>query len=57
VLAAMTEKGLDPESDLPTRHDFIKRVARMLSDMHKRGKIERLGRGKSIQWRLVPQPH
>jgi hypothetical protein len=53
ALAAMVEKGLDPDNDLRTRYDFIKRIARMLSDMHKRGKIERFGRGKSIQWRLT----
>jgi hypothetical protein len=45
---------LDPDNDLRTRYDFTKRVARVLSDMRKASKIERLGRGKSIQWRLAP---
>jgi hypothetical protein len=51
ALAAMREKGLDPG----VRHDFIKRMARQPSGMHSQGKIECLGRGKAIRWRIARQ--
>ncbi len=52
AVAAMRAKGLDPDADIRTRIDFVKRIARVLTDMHRTNKIERLGRGKSIRWQL-----
>jgi hypothetical protein len=53
AVAAMRDKGLSSERDTRTRIDFVKRIARVLTDMHRTNKIERLGRGKSIRWRLA----
>lgn len=53
ALAAMRAKGLNPETDLRTRIDFVKRIARVLSDLARTDKIERIGRGKPARWRLM----
>jgi hypothetical protein len=50
---AMRDKGLDPESDKPTRTDFVRRVALALGDMQRKSKVERIGRGRAMRWRLV----
>jgi hypothetical protein len=49
---AMRDKGLNPDSDRPTRTDFVRRVALALGDMHRKGKVENLGRGRPLRWRL-----
>jgi hypothetical protein len=51
--AAMRDKGLNPEHDKPTRTDFVRRVALALGDMHRKGKIEKIGRGRAMRWRLA----
>jgi len=53
---AMRDKGLNPDNDTHMRSDFIKRLARVLTDMRRHGKIERIGRGKPIRWRLAAGP-
>lgn len=53
AIAAMRDKGLDPDNDPETRTDFVRRVGLQLSDMHRKGKIERLGRGKALRWKLA----
>jgi hypothetical protein len=50
---AMRDKGLDPKNNKPTRTDFVRRVALALGDMHSKGKIEKIGRGRAMQWRLA----
>ena len=50
---AMRDKGLDPENDKPTRTDFVRRVALALGDMHRKGKVEKIGRGRAMRWKLV----
>jgi hypothetical protein len=49
----MRDKGLDPESDKATRTDFVRRVALALGDMHRKGKVEKIGRGRALGWRLA----
>lgn len=52
AITAMRDKGLDPDNDQETRNDFVRRVALQLGEMHRKGKLERLGRGKALRWRL-----
>jgi hypothetical protein len=51
--AAMRDKGLDPENDKPTRTDFVRRVALALGDMDRKGKVEKIGRGRTMRWKLA----
>jgi ISXO2-like transposase domain len=51
---AMRDKGLDPENDKPTRTDFVRRVALALGHMHRKGKVEKIGRGRAMRWKLAP---
>jgi hypothetical protein len=50
---AMRDKGLDPENDKPIRTDFVRRVSLALGDMQRKGKVEKIGRGRAMRWRLV----
>lgn len=52
AVAAMRDKGLDPENDKPTRTDFVRRVTIALGDMVRKRKVERVGRGRAMRWRL-----
>jgi hypothetical protein len=47
---AMRDKGLDPENDKPTRTDFVRRVSLALGDMQRKGKVEKIGRGRAMRW-------
>ena len=51
--AAMRDKGLDPENDPATRTDFVRRVTLQLNDMHRKGKAEKIGRGRAMRWKLA----
>lgn len=50
---AMRDKGLDPETDPPTRTDFARRVTMALADMARKGKVDRIGKGRALRWRLA----
>jgi hypothetical protein len=50
---AMRDKGLDPENDKPTRTDFVRRVSLALGDMQRKGKVEKIGRGRAMRWKLA----
>jgi len=50
---AMRDKGLDPDNDKPTRTDFVRRVGLTLGDMHRKGKVEKIGRGRAMRWKLA----
>jgi len=50
---AMTDKGLDPINDKTTRTDFVRRVGLALNVLQRKGKIERLGKGASLRWKLA----
>jgi hypothetical protein len=51
--AAMRDKGLDPENDPVTRTDFVRRVTLQLNDMYRKGKAEKIGRGRTMRWKLA----
>jgi hypothetical protein len=51
--AAGGDKGLDPENDKRTRTDFVRRVALALGDMRRKGKVEKIGRGRAMRWKLA----
>lgn len=53
AVAAMRDKGLDPDNDQATRNDFVRRVGLQLGEMHRKGKLERIGKGASLRWRLA----
>ena len=52
AVAAMREKGLDPESDPVTRTDFVRRVTLQLNDLARKGKVEKVGKGRAMRWKL-----
>lgn len=52
AVAAMRDKGLDPDHDPVTRTDFVRRVGLQLADMARKGKVERIGKGSALRWRL-----
>jgi hypothetical protein len=51
---AMQDKGLDHEVDPVTRTDFVRRVTLQLNDMQRKGKVEKIGRGRAMRWRIKP---
>ena len=53
--AAMREKGLDPDNDPVTRTDFVRRVTLQLNDLVRKGKVEKIGRGRAMRWQLARQ--
>ena len=52
AVTAMRDKGLDPDNDQATRTDFVRRVGLQLGEMHRKSKVERVGKGSSLRWRL-----
>jgi hypothetical protein len=50
---AMRDKGLDPDNDPVTRTDFVRRVTLQLNDMYRKGKAEKIGRGRAMRWKLA----
>ena len=52
AVKAMRDKGLDAEHDRATRTDFVRRVNLQLGDLRRKGKVERVGRGPALRWRL-----
>jgi len=53
AVTAMRDKGLDPDSDPDTRTDFVRRVGLQLADMARKGKVERIGKGSALRWKLA----
>lgn len=49
---AMRDKGLDPETDPPTRTDFVRRVTQQLNALCRNGKVEKTGSGRALRWQL-----
>jgi hypothetical protein len=52
---AMRDKGLDPDADRKVRTSFAQRFLTSLHDLRKAGKVECVGAGKGVLWRLVEQ--
>ncbi len=50
---AMRDKGLDPAADRKIRTSFAQRFLTSLHDLRKAGKVERMGGGKGVRWRLA----
>jgi hypothetical protein len=50
---AMRDKGLDPDNDSVTRTDFVRRVTLQLNDLCRKGKVEKIGRGRGVRWKLA----
>jgi hypothetical protein len=48
----MRDKGLDLDTDPVTHTDFVRRVGLQLNALQRDGKIERIGKGKTLRWRL-----
>lgn len=53
AVQAMRDKGLDPDTDQVTRADFVRRVGLQLNAMQRDDKIERIGKGSALRWRLL----
>jgi hypothetical protein len=51
AIAAMRDKGLDPDTDPVTRTDFVRRVTLQLNDMVRKAKVEKIGRGRAMRWK------
>jgi len=45
--------SMDPERDHETRKDFTQRVTLQLGDLARKGKVQRIGKGRSLRWKLV----
>jgi hypothetical protein len=41
---------MDPDHDLETRTDFVRHVTMQLNDMARKGKVERIGKGRALRW-------
>ena len=50
---AMRDKGFDPDNDRVTRTDFVRRVTLQLNDLVRKGKVEKIGRGRAMRWKLA----
>jgi hypothetical protein len=49
---AMRDKGFDPEADPKLRATFAQRILTSLHDLRKGGKVERLGTGAGVRWKI-----
>src|ERR1700730_9641791 len=47
--AAMRDKRLDPDTDPVTRTDFVRRVTLQLNDLVRKGRVEKIGRGRAMR--------
>jgi len=55
AVAAMRDKGLDPDHDQPTRSDFVRRFGLQLGDLCRKGKLEKMGAGSTLRWKLADE--
>lgn len=46
---AMRDKGLNPDNDPLTRTDFVRRVTLQLNDLCRKGRVEKIGRGRAMR--------
>lgn len=53
AVQAMRDKGLDPDTDPTIRTDFVRRVGLQLNAMQRDGKVERMGKGSTLRWKLA----
>ena len=50
---AMEDKGLSFEGDRRTRMDFSRRITLQLTNMARKGTVEKIGVGRGSRWRLM----
>ena len=50
---AMRDKGLDPETNKKVRTNFAQRFLTSLHDLRKTGRVECVGSGQGVRWRVV----
>jgi hypothetical protein len=48
----MRHKGLDPDNDPVTRTDFVRRVTLQLNDLVRKERVDKVGRGRAIRWKI-----
>jgi hypothetical protein len=48
----MRDKGFDPDTNPVTRTDFARRVTLRLNYIVRKGKVEKVGRGRAMRWKL-----
>jgi len=53
AVQAMREKGMDPETNRKVRTSFAQRFLTSLHDLRKTGRVESVGAGKGVRWRLL----
>jgi hypothetical protein len=53
VVEMMRDKGLDAEGDRRLRSDLLKRALRALDALRRLGRVEKIGQGRGVQWRLA----
>lgn len=53
VMQLMRQKYLDPEQHPALRRDLNKRALRALATLHEDGRVEKIGYGRGVQWRLA----
>lgn len=49
---AMLDKGLSV-ADKPVRTEFCRRITMQLSHMHRKGRVEKVGFGRGVRWKLA----
>jgi hypothetical protein len=52
AVAAMRDKGLDPDNDPVTRTDIVRRVTLQLNDLVRKERVDKVGRGRAIRWKI-----
>ena len=53
IVQLMRQKCLDPLQHRQLRCDFIRRALRALATLRDEGRVEKIGYGRGVQWRLV----
>jgi len=53
AVQAMRDKGLDPDADAKLRTSFAQRFLTSLHDLRKIGRVECVGAGRGVRWRLT----
>jgi hypothetical protein len=52
---AMLDKGLDPIAEAKLRVSFSQRILTSLHDLRRAGKVERIGSGPGVRWKIAPR--
>ena len=54
AVKAMRDKGLDPIAEAKLRVSFSQRILTSLHDLRRAGKVERIGNGPGVRWKIAP---